>query len=1034
MDALFGIPMNSIMIVLLALLAVSLASVAYVALRNRIIFLIGLRNIPRRVAQTVLIIVGLMLSTLIISAAFATGDTVDYSISNQAYSLLGHIDETVQPQSLGDAGTQGDSSLDVTADQYQRFQAALQQANNADVDGSTGVLFEEVPVVNPTARLSEPSVTFAGVDTTYLQGFPDVISASSGDTLDVTLLAPDQAYMNESAADKLYVRPGDRVQVWVQNRPHDFTIVDVVKDRVLTGANRQDNQEGMVTRLDTLHQLVGHDRVSFVAVSNVGGVRDSVSLTDPVERDLKQLIKQSGLQLDLGSSKQDAVDQAEQFGNFMATFFLLLGLFSIGAGMLLIVMIFVMLAAERRPEMGMARAVGTKRGHLVQMFMSEGMAYNVLSAMVGAALGIVVAFGMAYVMSAIFASSSFNISIQPHVTARTLAISYALGVVLTFATVTFASWRVSNLNIVAAIRGTSDIRPPEERRRTRWLWVLLAIPAMIAPPLGLWLLLRKGFGLPWAWIVAGGGLILGSLFSWLGLDSNQAFPFALGFSLIAAGVARTLGLFKLPDRPVYTAVGGLLLVFWGFVAGGRLEFLFGKLQGDIEMFFLSGIAMVTASTFVVVYNADLILAVVSRLGGAFGSILPAMKTAVAYPLANRFRTGMTLAMISLVVFALTMMSTMNLNFDKLFLDDSARGGWDIVVQENPNNPISDLSAALRTSGSTAPNGFRTNGRLSLAGGPAATQARQDPNSKFEEFQIFGVNDGFIEGGNIPLEQRARGFESDDAVWQALKSRDDAALIDAFATGRGGFRGEGSFQVSGIREGDRVFDPISVQIHDPKSGRSRSVQIIGVIGVGASVTFPGLYIPDRTFQDVFGEPDRSWHYVGLQNPDQSKDVAKEIESTLLTAGVQAVSLKERADEQQALSRNFFYLMQAFMGLGLFVGIAAVGVIAFRTVVERRQQIGMLRAIGYKRSTVALSFLLESSFVTLLGLASGIGLAIWLSYFLVTSDQFPSQGSGYHIPWPQIFLLAVFTFLASLVMTYIPARQAATIPVAEALRYE
>ena len=42
-------------------------------------------------------------------------------------------------------------------------------------------------------------------------------------------------------------------------------------------------------------------------------------------------------------------------------------------------MIFVMLAAERKPEMGMARAVGTKRVDLVQTFLAEGMAYNVLA-------------------------------------------------------------------------------------------------------------------------------------------------------------------------------------------------------------------------------------------------------------------------------------------------------------------------------------------------------------------------------------------------------------------------------------------------------------------------------------------------------------------------------------------------------------------------------------------------------------------------------------------------------------------------------
>ena len=141
-----------------------------------------------------------------------------------------------------------------------------------------------------------------------------------------------------------------------------------------------------------------------------------------------------------------------------------------------------------------------------------------------------------------------------------------------------------------------------------------------------------------------------------------------------------------------------------------------------------------------------------------------------------------------------------------------------------------------------------------------------------------------------------------------------------------------------------------------------------------------------------------------------------------------------DEDQALSRNFFYLMQGFMALGLLVGIAAVGVIAFRTVVERRQQIGMLRAIGYKRSTVALSFLMESSFVTLLGTFSGVGLALWLSYFLITSDEFPTQLEGFFIPWDQIIFIVLFTYIASLVMTFIPSRQAASIPTAEALRYE
>ena len=104
MENLFGIPMNSIMLVLLALLGFSLSVVGYVILRNRIMFFIGLRNIPRRMAQTVLIVVGLMLSTLIISAAFTTGDTVQNSITSQILTTLGHVDEIVLLRSQNGGG------------------------------------------------------------------------------------------------------------------------------------------------------------------------------------------------------------------------------------------------------------------------------------------------------------------------------------------------------------------------------------------------------------------------------------------------------------------------------------------------------------------------------------------------------------------------------------------------------------------------------------------------------------------------------------------------------------------------------------------------------------------------------------------------------------------------------------------------------------------------------------------------------------------------------------------------------------------
>ena len=86
--------------------------------------MMGVRNIPRRTAQTVLIVIGLMLSTLIISAAFAPATRVDHSITKQAYTLLGHVDETVQgdrANDLDDPKLEGENGIDITADQYSGF-------------------------------------------------------------------------------------------------------------------------------------------------------------------------------------------------------------------------------------------------------------------------------------------------------------------------------------------------------------------------------------------------------------------------------------------------------------------------------------------------------------------------------------------------------------------------------------------------------------------------------------------------------------------------------------------------------------------------------------------------------------------------------------------------------------------------------------------------------------------------------------------------------------------------------------------------
>jgi putative ABC transport system permease protein len=1107
MDELFGLSMNWIMYGLVVLLVVALASVTFVALTNRIMFKLGVRNIPRRRAQTTLIVLGLMLSTVIISAAFTTGDTVDRSITSEIYNLLGSLDETVVAGDIDDEGFGADESTVVQREQSfeQAAVAPLIQTlrQSSEIDAVVPVYSDVTVAVNPDKRLSVPLFNLTGLDAQAAAGLPD-LNDTRGGTVHVSDLAQGEIYVNESAAEELEVRTGDTVQLFVANTQASFKVRAVVEDRRLAGsAGISTRREGGVVPLAVAQELFGAPgKLTMIAISNKGDSRGGLVYSDRVEKQIEDALASQPptTLLTVQTLKQSGVNIAETAGNLFSTFFLAMGLFSIGAGVLLIFMIFVMLAAERKPEMGMARAVGTKRLDLVQTFLAEGMAYNVLAAMVGTGLGVLVAFVISRIMASVFQAS--NLEISPYVTVRSLVISYSLGVVLTFLTVTFSSWRVSLINIVQAIRDLPEPSAPKPQWGSRGFWltlrdlifrpadeagwrrrgavfvaVLLAVVlGAVAPAvMGLSLLIVVGVFFSYAWSQKAMpalfriGVFLGTLlvfpFSVLaslfmtfqlgpvcilssipmllvGVAENNAFGVLFGLSVLPLGIALLIRSFGANERLVYTLTGVLLIYIWEIdFSVGLLERIFGEVEGGPELFFLSGVMVTIAATFVVVYNADIILGPLTSLGKGLGALLPSIKMAVAYPLANKMRTGMTMAMFCLVVFALVVISSFNHNFNLLFRSDRALGGWDIAVDENPTNPIGDLESKLRAANSPVVNDIEAVGVSSIASPrnaficqPAVDKSclpRGDGADDFADYEVRGEAPGFLAAADIRLQARAVGYNSDEAAWQALSNDPDLAIIDSNAL-VGGF---GAAQVvRGVGETDKTFEPVELVVADKRTGTARTVKLIGVIEQGPSALFFGMHLSQGTFDAVFGEPDSRRYFVQTRPGTNNIDAAHEIESALLTTGAQAESLRKQIDDQGATINGFFYLMQGFMGLGLFVGVAAVGVIAFRTVVERRQQIGMLRAIGYTRRMIGLTFLIESAFIAFMGVLSGVVFALILARQLIT-EQFANQGgAGFAIPWVQVGVISGLAFGFALLMTLIPSRQAASIPIAQALRYE
>ena len=176
------------------------------------------------------------------------------------------------------------------------------------------------------------------------------------------------------------------------------------------------------------------------------------------------------------------------------------------------------------------------------------------------------------------------------------------------------------------------------------------------------------------------------------------------------------------------------------------------------------------------------------------------------------------------------------------------------------------------------------------------------------------------------------------------------------------------------------------------------------------------------------------YFSLKDKTDPSTYAQKLEKIFLANGMNAESLLDNIEEERATSNAFNKLFQGFSGLGLIVGVAAIGVLSVRAVVERRQSIGVLRAIGFKSSMIRAQFLIESSFITLLGIFVGIFLGILQSWLIFREISKELEGATFSVPIDEVGVLIAITVIASILASVIPANEASKTYPAEALRYE
>src|SRR5215217_415457 len=1085
MDTLFGIPTNQLTVVLLGVFAAGALILASLALRDRTSFRMAVRNIPRRKAQSALIVAGLMLATVLFSAAFTTGDTLTNSLRAQALENIGRVDVVVrakQPES-GSAVAFGPGAGVAQAPEAREryFDAKLADevrdrlADEENVAGIAPLAKESVPVTAPKTDLSEPRVDVLGVDANSMKGF-DHLETASGETLSVANLRDNEVYVSRETAAGLDAGVGDSIEVSLvrpaaepgsetppgpQSQRRSGRATQVSSGRLDTGNPPAGFEEGarragmmgngdpdgaragtrpagseiqaqtdetvrelrppklkvagvyesganpasetsIVMPLEDLQKLVGEEgRVNEVLITHHGPAVEGGKYTDTTVDEIRPVLSANGLEAD--PVKKEAIDQADTRGEIFSTLFVLFGQFSVAAGMLLIFLIFVMLASERKHELGIARAVGMQRTALVRAFAFEGALYALVASAMGSVAGVGVGWVMVRFLGRGFAGGSEDFRIVFAANPRNIVLAFCMGMVLTFAVVLISSWRVSRLNVVRAMR---DIPEPDKKGRT----VLGVIVAVLLP-------------------------LLGAVAFWQGLATDTMAFYLGGISLVLIGAALLARVLGVPDRAAFSASGLALLALW--LTPASLTTPAGMARGP-EMFFVSGIAIVVAGVWLVIFNVDVLLWLVVATLGRIRGLPPVLKTAVKYPTQSLFRTGMTLAIFMLVVFTFTAMNFVQAAMFVAFGDvEGISGGYQVRADAGYADPIPDMEDALRDAKGIEKRDVVAVGQVSnLPAEVKQKNTHSEPGSLF----VQGVDGGYSGSVGYGFQTTAEGYGSAREVWKALQMEKDVAVISSdLAPSRNastfGPSADPSVKLTGFYADDAYLpDDLYLHVEDPESGKTRDLRVIGVLG--SSAYFAGDIVTSHdTLNALAGRPvPPRTYYFDLHSGANAAATARTLEKEFASNGLQTQLTAEVIRDNDATRRIVFLLLRGFMSLGLVVGICALGVIAARSVVERRQQIGMMRALGFQRGQVRLVFLIESSFIALLGIGVGVALGVGFSGTLIDNISQNIPGLEYRVPLLALLLVVVAGYAASLLTTYLPARQASKVYPAEALRYE
>ncbi|MFW6108457.1 MAG: FtsX-like permease family protein [bacterium] len=209
------------------------------------------------------------------------------------------------------------------------------------------------------------------------------------------------------------------------------------------------------------------------------------------------------------------------------------------------------------------------------------------------------------------------------------------------------------------------------------------------------------------------------------------------------------------------------------------------------------------------------------------------------------------------------------------------------------------------------------------------------------------------------------------------------------------------------------------------GRPFQLRLVGVLT--NSVLQGSLLISEEHFEKRFPS-EAGYRMFLIDVPEERREAVSQALSRALTdVGLELTPTEQRLADLMTVQNTYLSIFQALGGLGLLLGSVGLGIVVLRNVLERRSELALLRAVGFRRRSLEWLVLAEHWLLVVLGVGCGVVAAL-----VAVVPALRSPGASMPVVSLPLTLAAIA--VSALAWTWLASAWALRSPLLSALRNE